>query len=152
MARRERPLRIRFVFLALASAVAAVLPAGCGGGGGDDPAKVEANLRAYLGTLVPGEGGFPVGAGPPRVKKNSCRKIPKRRVPKGGLVVGPQRLPGAQLPKEASWSCVVRFAHTPFHVLVALKANGEVASVTSLPRHALRPATVYQGGPKQPQP
>jgi hypothetical protein len=147
MGRRERPLRVWLVFPALA------LLAGCGGGGGGDPAaKVEADLRSFLGTLVPGESGFPVGAGPPRVKKNSCRKIPKRRVPENGLVVGPQRPPGAPPPAQASWSCVVRFAHTPFHVLVALKDNGEVAAVAPLSRHVLRPATVYQGGPKQPQP
>jgi hypothetical protein len=100
--------------------------------------------------LAPG-GDFPVGAGPPRVKKNSCKEIPKRDLPENGLVVAPQ---GRRPPHQASWSCVVRFAHTPFHVLVALKDNGDVAAAAPLPRKVLRPgtATVYQGGPKKPQP
>jgi hypothetical protein len=108
--------------LALASAVIAVLSAGCGGG--DDSAKVEANLRQYLNTLDPRPSGFPVGAA--RVKEKSCKKIPK------GQAV-PARRP------RASWSCVVRFAHTPFRVLVALNDSGEVAWVKPLPRHALQP-------------
>jgi hypothetical protein len=112
----------RRVVFALASAVAAVLLAGCGGG--DDSAKVEANLRQYLNTLDPRPSGFPVGAA--RVKENSCKKIPK------GQTV-PVRRP------RASWSCVVRFGHTPFRVLVALKDSGGVAWVKPLPRHALQP-------------
>jgi hypothetical protein len=122
MARHQRPLRVRLVFLAVASAVTAVLLAGCGGG--DESAKVEANLRHYLSTLDPRPSGFPVGAA--RVKENGCKKIPK------GQAV-PARRP------RASWSCVVRFAHTPFRVLVALKDSGEVAWVVPLPRHALQP-------------
>jgi len=116
-------------FLALASAVTLVLLAGCGGRG-DNGAQVEANLRHYLNTLNPQPSGFPVGAGPPRVKENSCKKVAKDHV-------GPGHGPGRP---RASWSCVVRFGHTPFHVLVALKAGGEVAWVMPLPRHVLRPA------------
>src|SRR5262245_19500835 len=122
MARRQRPLRVRLVSFALASAVTAVLLAGCGGG--DGSAKVEANLRHYLTTLDRRPSGCPVGAA--RVKENGCKKIPK------GQAV-PARLP------RASWSCVVRFAHTPFQVLVALNDSGEVAWVMPQPRHALQP-------------
>src|SRR5262245_52294580 len=122
MARRECPLRVRLGFLAVALAVTAMLLAGCGGGGGgDDPAEVEANLRHYLSTLDPMQSGFPVGAGRPRVKENSCTRIPKDQVGQVQHPPWPRRAPAA------SWSCVVRFAHTPFRVLVALKDSGEVA-------------------------
>lgn len=54
---------VRLVRLAGVVALAVVLLAGCGGGGGNDPAKVEANLRQYL-TGLPAEGaGFPWGWG-----------------------------------------------------------------------------------------
>src|SRR5262249_28739290 len=96
---------------------------------GDNGAQVEANLRHYLNTLNPLPSGLPVGAGPPRVKENGCKKVAKDQV-------GPAHGPGRP---RASWSCVVRFGHTPFHVLVALKAGGEVAWVMPLPRHVLRP-------------
>ena len=123
MARHECPLPVRFAFLVSASAVTALMLAGCGGG--DDAAKVQGNLQHYLSTLDPRPSGFPVGAA--RVKDNGCKKIPK------GQAV-PARRP------RASWSCVVRFAHTPFHVLVALNDSGEVAWAKPLPRHALQPA------------
>jgi hypothetical protein len=76
----KRPLRVGLVFLSAALALAAVLLTGCGGS--DDRAKVEASLRHYL--IHPHacinyrfcpEGAFPVGAGAPQVKENSCRKI-----------------------------------------------------------------------------
>jgi hypothetical protein len=110
-----------------ALALVALMLSACGGG--DRSAKVEDTLRQYLNTVpraAPGD--FPVGAGPPHVKENSCRK----------------------LRKPAVWSCVVRFAHTPFHVRFALNDNGKVAWARLMPRHVLRPgtATVYQGGPK----
>lgn len=58
-----------------------------------------------------------VGAGPPRVQGNSCKK--------GGK---PARLPRFVRPAHlVFWSCVVRFAHTPFHVRLALKDNGQIA-------------------------
>jgi hypothetical protein len=78
-------------------ALVAVLLAGCGGGG-DDRATVEAGLRHYLssidtqaclGSRFCGQGAFPVGAGVPRVRENSCKKI-----------------------HIGSWSCVVSFGRT----------------------------------------
>jgi hypothetical protein len=85
-----------------------------------------------------------VGAGPPRLKGNSCKKIGK-----------PARLPGFVRPAHlAFWSCVFRFAHPPLHVRVALKDNGQIAWAMLVPRQSLRPgtATTYEGGPKQPKP
>jgi hypothetical protein len=62
--------------------------------------------------------------------------------------------PGRPPEHLAFWSCVVRFAHTPFHVRVAMKDNGKIAWAMLMPRQVLRPgtATTYQGGPKQPKP
>jgi hypothetical protein len=127
---------VRLLLLALASAVSVALFAGCGGG--DDAAKVEANLRHYLSTLNPRPSGFPVGAA--RVKENSCKKVSNGEAAQARRPQGP----------PASWSCVVRFAHTPFRVLVALKDNGDVAWALPLPRQVLRPATstADQGGSK----
>jgi hypothetical protein len=126
-----------------ALALAAMLLAACGGGG-DNPTKVAAKLQGYMDTLRPVPSGFPLGAGPPHVKKKGCKKISQAQARQ----VRPRRRP------LASWSCVVTFAHVPFRVLVALKDSGEVAWVKPLSRQALSPgtATVYQGGPKQPKP
>lgn len=119
-----------------------VLFAACGGSG-DASAKVAANLQHYLNASAPRQlrpGGFPVGAGPPRVKENGCRRIPRAQA-------RPRR-------SAQSWSCVVTFAHVPFRVLVAVNGADQIASVSLVPRHVLRPgtATVYQGGPKAPKP
>jgi hypothetical protein len=82
-----------------------------------------------------------VGAGPPRVKGNSCKKIGK-----------PARLPGFVRPAHlAFWSCVVRFAHPPFHVRVALKDNGQIAWAMLVPRqshdvHMGQPGLVSHSG------
>jgi hypothetical protein len=117
---------------AVALALIALMLSACGGSRSSS-AKAEDTLRLYLNTVPRAHpGGFPAGAGPPHVKENSCRKIGE----------------------PALWSCVVRFAHTPFHVRFALKDNGKVAWARLMPRHVLRPgtATVYQGGPKQSKP
>ena len=124
-----------------ALALTAMLLSACGGGG-DDPAKVADKVQHYLDGSRPNTpGGFPVGAGPPHVKKKGCKKIAKGQA-------RPARRP------LASWSCVVTFAHVPFRVFVALKNNGDVAWAMPVARQTLRPgtATVYQGGPKQPKP
>ena len=78
----NRPLRVRLVFLSAALALAAMLLTGCGGR--DDRAKVEASLQHYLSTPYPQaclnsrfcqeESVFPLGAGAPQVKENSCKK------------------------------------------------------------------------------
>jgi hypothetical protein len=120
-------------------ALVAVLFAGCGGGG-DDRAKVEASLRQYLSTLDPEaclnsrfceQGAFPVGAGVPQVRENSCKQIH----------TGPERL--------SAWSCVVTFANgkSGLPVAVAVKGSGEVYSAAPMGRPTPPPATVYEGGP-----
>lgn len=147
------------VLLPAALALTAILlVAGCGGG--DHSAKVEDTLQSSLNNLDPElRQAFPIGAGPPRVKANSCRKIEEPAPPPGRRPPLPARLrevlvpPARRLPKHlAFWSCVVRFAHTPFHLRVALEDNGKIFSAMLMPRQVLRPgtATVYQGGPKQP--
>jgi len=158
-ARRRRPLRVRLVFLALASTLIGLLFAGCAGGG-TTPAKVEDTIQNSLNHLDPTlRAFFPVGAGPPRVKANSCKKIAQPTPPPGRLILPghPSResVPPPRPPKHlAWWSCVVRLAHTPFPLRVALEDNGKIYWAELLPRQVLRPgtATVYQGGPKQPQP
>jgi hypothetical protein len=156
-------LLARSVLLPAALALTVMLVAGCGGGG--HRAKVEDTLQDSLNTLDPAlRTAFPVGAGPPRVKENSCRKIQERQVlpprPPGRPILPaqlPRRLvrPAPRPPQHlAFWSCVVRFAHTPFHLRVALEDNGKIYAAMLMPRQVLRPgtATVYQGGPKQPKP
>ena len=149
----KRPLRVGLVFLSAALALAAMLLTGCGGS--DDRANVEASLRHYLSTLDPEgclnsrfclEGVFPLGAGVPQVKENSCKKIH----------TGPARLPEghlrpARLPEGLSgWSCVITFSpgKTALPVAVAAKDNGKVSSAAPTSRQKpLPPATVYEGGP-----
>ena len=156
----KRPLRVGLVFLSAALALAALLLAGCGGS--VDRTKVEASLRHYL--IHPHacinyrfcpEGAFPVGAGAPQVKENSCKKIHTGRalLPEGPL---PALLPEghphpARLPEGLSgWSCVITFppGKTALPVAVAVKDNGEVSWAAPTSRgKPLPPATVYEGGP-----
>ena len=138
----KRPLRVGLVFLSAALALAATLLTGCGGS--DDRAKVEASLRHYLSTLDPQaclnsrfcqQGVFPLGAGVPRVKENSCKRIH----------TGAARLPAGL----SGWSCVITFSpgKTALPVAVAAEDNGEVSWAAPTSRQALPPATVYEGGP-----
>ena len=120
--------------MAAALAVAVMLSSACGGS--DDRAKVEAGLRHYLSTIdqqaclgsrLCGQGAFPIGAGAPHVRENSCRKI-----------------------HTGAWSCVVTFAHgqSALPVAVAVKGGGEVTWAAPMSQAApLPPATVYEGGP-----
>jgi hypothetical protein len=147
----QRPLRVGFVFLSAALGLAAMLLTGCGGS--DDRAKIEASLRDYLSTPYPQEclnsgfcpqGAFPVGAGAPQVKENSCKKIHTglARVPEGPRPAWlSEGLPG--------WSCVITFppGKTALPVAVAVKDNGEVFWAAPTSRQTLPPATVYEGGP-----
>jgi hypothetical protein len=129
-----------------------MLSAGCGGGG--HHTTVEETLQNALNHLSPQQrSAFPIGAGPPRVKKNSCKKIGKPLPPPKQPILGAPP-PRAYPDHLAFWSCVVRFAHVPFHLRVALRADGKIAWAVLMPRQVLRPATatVYQGGPKQPKP
>jgi len=149
----KRPLRVGFVFLSAALALATMLLTGCGGS--DDRAKVEASLRHYLSTPYPEaclnsrfcqEGAFPVGAGAPQVKEKSCKKIHPgaARLPKGHP--RPARLPEGL----SGWLCVITFppGKTALPVAVAAKDNGEVTWAAPTSRQKpLPPATVYEGGP-----
>ena len=158
----KRPLRVGLVFLSAALALAALLLTGCAGS--DDRAKVEASLQHYLRTPYPQgcldsrfcqEGVFPIGAGAPQVKENSCKKIHTgpALLPEGPR---PALLPEghphpASLPEGLSgWSCVITFrpGKTALPVAVAAKDNGEVSWAAPTSRQKpLPPATVYEGGP-----
>ena len=143
----KRPLRVGLVLLPAALALTAILLTACGGG--DDRTKVEASLGHYLSTIDPEpctvnfrfcpQGVFPLGAGVPQVRENSCKKS-SARLPEG----------------FAGWLCDITFppGKTALPVAVAVKGNGEVYRATLLMSQAAppRPATVYQGGPEQPQP
>jgi hypothetical protein len=99
----------RLVMVAGILALTAVPLAGCGGG--DDRAKVEASLQDYLVSLVPEDGPFPIGAGPPRVKDNGCKdRHVKDRM---GL---------------ALWTCVVKFGTFAQPVVVAVDDSTEVVA------------------------
>jgi len=150
----KRPLRVGLVFFPAALALAAILLTGCGGS--DPHTKVEASLRDYLSTIDPRaclesgfcpKGAFPVGAGVPRVRGNSCKKLgtvhtDTVRFPKGQP--RPPRLPE----RLTGWSCVVMFGRTATPVAVALKDSGEVYMANPVSEAApLPPATVYEGGP-----
>jgi hypothetical protein len=139
----------------VALALAAVLLTSCGGRGVDGT-KVEASLRDYLSTVDPkacldstfcNQGVFPVGAGVPRVREHSCKKVhtgPRRpaRFPKGQP--RPPRLPEGL----TSWSCIVTFGKTGLPVAVAVKRNGDVYMANPVSQAPpLPPATVYEGGP-----
>ena len=135
---------LRWPFLAVA-----VLLAGCGGGGGgDDQAKVEAGLRHYISGLNPEDAGFPIGAGPPRVRGNGCKD--RHVTTNGGLYEFHNA--GRYFPAGlALWSCVVTFRNSlTLPVDVAVKGSEVVAVFPGASPNAPRqpPATVYQGGPK----
>ena len=148
-------MRTTYVLLLGVLALTAVLLAGCGGGG-DDPAKVEANLRDYLSTIdtqaclesgfCP-KGAFPVGAGVPRVRENSCKKLGTVHTDTVRFPKGQPRPP--RLPERLSrWSCVVMFGRTAMPVAVAVKDSGEIYLANPVSQAApLPPATTYEGGP-----
>jgi hypothetical protein len=97
---------VRLVPLAGVLVLAVVLLAGCGGGG-NDPAKVEANLRHYLNGLPPEQTGFPIGLGRPQVKANSCRDR-HIRVEKGDVFWSSTSFGVPHVGSEgALWGCVV---------------------------------------------
>jgi len=124
--------------------------------GGSKDTNVEASLRDYLSTIDPRaclesgfcpEGAFPVGAGVPRVRENSCKKLgtvhtDTVRFPKG------QPRPPRPPERLTSWSCVVMFGRTAMPVAVALKDGGEVYMANPVSKAAPPPpATTYEGGP-----
>lgn len=108
--------RAGLVVLLIALALTAMLLAGCGGG--NDPAKVEADLRQYMSGLSPEQAPFPIGAGPPRVRNDSC-KDRHVEVKKGQALLS--RTAGVYLPEgTALWSCVVKFRHLAQPVVVGV--------------------------------
>ncbi len=141
----KRPLRVGLVFLSAALALAAMLLTGCGGS--DDRTKVEASLRHYISTLVPGDVAFPIGSGPPRVQDKSCkdRHVTTKRGQvhsfHNATVIFPEAL--------ALWSCVVIVRNSlTLPVDVAVKGSEVVAVFPGASPDAPRqpPATVYEGG------
>jgi len=142
----KRPLRVGLVFLSAALALAALLLTGCGGS--DDRAKVEASLRHYISTLVPGDVAFPIGSGPPRVQDKSCkdRHVTTKRGQvhsfHSATVILPEGL--------ALWSCVVTFRNgltLPVDVAVKGSEVGAVFPGVSPDAPRQPTATVYEGGP-----
>ena len=134
-----------------ALALTAVLLTACGGA--DDRTKVEASLRHYISTLVPEDGAFPIGGGPPRVKNNGCKDghVTTKRGQVHSFHSATVRLPEGL----ALWSCVVRFRNSlTLPVVVAVKGSEVVAVWPGASPDAPRqpPPTVYQGGPEQPRP
>jgi hypothetical protein len=149
----KRPLRVGLVFLSAAVGLAAMLLTGCGGT--DDRAKVEASLQHYLSTPYPQaclnsrfcqeESVFPLGAGAPQVKENSCKKTHNLAGSRWANLPGlPARLPAGL----SDWSCVIRFGKTALPVTVAVKRGGEIYWAAPISQQKpLPPATVYEGGP-----
>ena len=150
----KRPLRGGLVFLSAALALTAMLLTGCGGS--DPRTKVEASLRHYLSTPYPQpclnspafcpQSQFPLGAGPPRVRENSCKKTDTGRsgFPSAARPDSPPALPEGL----TFWSCVVTFGKAAVPVTVLVKRSGEVYLANLMSQAAPpRPATVYEGGP-----
>jgi hypothetical protein len=137
--RLRRPHRLALTFLAVA-----VPLAGCGGGG-DDRATVEARLRHYFSTFNPEDSIFPTGAGPPRVKDNSCKDL-HRKFPL--LPTGSTKFKNGEK-KVAFWQCPVRFKNFTVPVVVAVNESSEV--VWALPEYGgrrppkFRPTRTYTG-------
>jgi hypothetical protein len=124
----------RLVMVVGVLVLTAVLLAGCGGGGGDDQAKVEASLQHYLASLVAEEGAFPIGAGAPRVKDNSCKE--RHGTERFVFVTRTRTIKSREgLPL---WACVVKFGTYPMPVVAAVDDGTEV--VVAIPKHGA-PAT-----------
>ena len=156
----KRPRCVGLIFLpAAALALTAMLVAGCSGGGdprtkvvaGDPHAKVEASLRHYFSTLHPEDSSFPTGAGPPRVKDNSCVKLepapltlPFDKVRVNGHV----RLFTPKGQQVSSWHCAVIFGtYRPMRVAVLVQGTEALQAwpdpVGGRVRHS--PARTYTG-------
>ena len=126
-------------------ALVAVLLAGCGGGG-DDRAKVEASLRQYISGMPPEGGGFPIGAGPPRVRDKSCTD--RHVITKSGQVYVFRRSTNILPSGLALWACIVTFRHSlTLPVNVAVKGSEVVAVFPGASPKAPRqsPARTYTG-------
>jgi hypothetical protein len=123
----EETVMVRLVMVRATLALAAVLLAGCGGGGGNDQAKVEANLRHYLVSLVPDHNPFPIGAGVPEVEDNGC-KDRHVKIERGHVMSS--RNVSFKIGKDvALWTCVVRFGTLATPVNVAVDDSTEVVAV-----------------------
>ena len=135
-----------------ALALTALLLTACGGGGGgDDRATVEAGLQHYFSSINPEDSGFPTGAGPPRVKDNSCVKLepapltlPFDKV----RVNGHLRLVTPGVRRASFWHCAVTFGtYRAMRVAVAVDGT-EVVEAHPDPvggRVHQAPARTYTG-------
>jgi hypothetical protein len=136
---------VRLVMLAGVLALGAVVLASCGGSG-DDQAKVESSLRHHLVSLVPDRNPFPVGAGTPRVKDNSCKdrhiKVEKGHVMWSRTVSFKIGMP------VALWTCVVKFGTLATPVNVVVDDRTEV--ITAVPGGLLKEAEPNASQPSTP--
>jgi hypothetical protein len=117
---------VRLVLVAASVTLTVVLLAGCGGGG-DDGAKVEANVQHYLVALPPDGNPFPIGAGTPRVKHNSCRDR-HVKVEKGHLMVSRSVTFKVGI-DVALWKCVVKLGTLAMPVNVVVADGSKVGQV-----------------------
>jgi hypothetical protein len=147
----EETVMVRRITVAATLALTAVLLAG-GGGGGNDRAKVEANLQHYLVSLPPDQNPFPMGAGTPRVKDNSCKDRHIRVAT--GHTMRSRTIYFRIGIGVALWTCVVKIgtAATPVNVLVddrievAMAVPGEPLKVDK--PNASRPSASWAPYPK----
>jgi hypothetical protein len=125
----------RLVIVAGTFALSAPLFGGCGGA--DERATVEAKLRHYVVNLDPdalprGVRGltkpFPIGAGPPRVRKNGCKD--RHVEAKKGQTLSSRTWSGFVPEDLALWSCVIKFGTYAMPVLVGVNDSTEVVLAT----------------------
>jgi hypothetical protein len=144
--RLERSLRVWLGFLCVTLALTGVLLAGCGSG--EDRAQVEDSLRNYLGAMNPEHSSFPLGAGVPRVRRNSC-KDRHVNVQKGRVLSDMAGFYRAKFPEAvALWSCVVTFGNLVQPTTVAVMGNTKVVWAVALPLDAFpasQTARTYAG-------
>jgi hypothetical protein len=148
----KRPRRAGLiVLLPAALALTAMLIAGCGGGGnprtkvmaGDPHWKVEAGLRHYFSTFSPQDSIFATGAGPPRVKDNTCKDLHRKWLLPPGSTTSKKGEQTATL-----WQCFVRFKNFIVTVHVAVNDSAEVVwafPVYDRKAPRLSPARTYTG-------
>jgi hypothetical protein len=123
---KEEAVMVRLVLVATSVTLTMMLFAGCGGGG-DDRAKVEANVQHYLAGLPPDGNPFPIGAGMPRVRHNSCRDR-HVKVEKGHLMVSRSVTSKVGI-DVALWTCVVKLGTLAMPVNVVVRDGTEVVGV-----------------------
>lgn len=130
---------VRRVTVAATLALAAVLLAGCGGDG-DDQGKVEADLHRYLVSLVPDRSPFPVVAGTPRVKDNSCKDRHIKVVENGHTIFSRIKSFKKGM-RVAVWACVVKLGTVamPLNVVVNDRTKEVLMAVPGPPLKVGKP-------------